>query len=71
MMRFPSQIPRSRRAKALRLAVALTALALFAASILGLAYALKPVPDEAADAWSAAPTRLRATDPAAGPGNAR
>ncbi len=69
-MRFPSQIPRSRRSKAMRLAVALAALAVFAASVLGLAYALKPAPDEVPDEWSAAPTGLRAMDPARDPARA-
>ncbi|MFL4475258.1 hypothetical protein ACIPVK_14765 [Paeniglutamicibacter sp. MACA_103] len=72
MLRFPSQIPRSRRAKAIRLAVALAALATFGASILGLTYALKPALDEAPDAWDAVPPGVQAvhgaTEPASSGG---
>lgn len=67
MMRFPSQIPRSRRAKVMRLAIALAALAVFAASVLGLAYALKPVADEAPDAWPVVPSGLQSIHPATEP----
>lgn len=63
MMRFPSQIPCSRTTKVTRVAVALAALAVLAASIFGLSHALKPVPDETPDAWHA-PTGFRAGDSA-------
>ncbi|RAX50083.1 hypothetical protein DQ353_06150 [Arthrobacter sp. AQ5-05] len=59
MMSLPSQLPPSPRVRALRLAAVLTALAMLTASVLGIAYALKPSAEPAPEAGFAAGSALR------------
>lgn len=58
-MSFPSQLPPSPMARAMRLAAVLTALAMLTASVLGIAYALKPFAEPEPEAAFSAGSALR------------